>query len=160
MNCPVRKPTPLAPKKNHLSQRHQDTEKSIQKIQSFPLHNSPFTLQPAIAYAHPEKHDASTFTLSAHQFISRILNHVPEKGTHVVRAYGLFHPNCRVKLDAARKHLGQGPYVPKSKIPSTSELLSRMFPDQDLGRCPYCKAELRTVFICRGGQARAVKLAA
>lgn len=105
-----------------------------------------------IAYAHPEKHNALTFTLPAHDFISRILNHVPEKGTHVVRSFGLFHPNCQVKLDAARRHLGQGPYVPKLKKPSRAALLARMFPDQDLGRCPHCKAELRTIFICRGGQ--------
>lgn len=113
-----------------------------------------------MAYAHADKHEQSTFALSAHDFISRILNHVPAKGTHVVRSYGLFHPNCREKLDAARKLLNQGPYVPKLKLPSTLELIARMFPDQDLGRCPHCKAELRTIFICRGGQAPVVKLAA
>lgn len=113
-----------------------------------------------MAYAHEGKHDQLTFTLSAHDFIRRILNHVPEKGTHVVRSYGLFHPNCQKKLDVARKLLNQGPYVPKLHRSSALELLERMFPARNLGRCPHCKTGLRTIFICRGGQAPAGKLAA
>ena len=45
-----------------------------------------------IAYAHPEKHEERSFHLNAETFLHRILNHVPEKGTHMVRSYGLFHP--------------------------------------------------------------------
>lgn len=113
-----------------------------------------------IAYAHQEKHEKPTFTLDAHSFISRMLSHVPEKGTHVVRSYGLFHPNCRDKLNTARNLLGQGPYVAQVQLPSALELLQRMFPEQTIGRCPHCGAELRTVFIYRGGQASPWKLAA
>ena len=113
-----------------------------------------------ITYAHREKHDKVTFKLSASEFIRRILIHVPEKGTHVVRSYGLFHPNCREKLNSARKLLGQEPYKPSLEIPSTLELLKRMFPDKQIGRCPYCSAELRTIFIYRGGNASAWRLAA
>jgi hypothetical protein len=113
-----------------------------------------------IGYAHQDKHDSETFTLSALQFIQRLLSHVPEKGTHVVRSYGLFHPNCRDKLDLARKHLGQGPYVPILKVPNAIEILARMFPEQRIGLCPVCSERLRTVFICRGGQAPRWKLAA
>ena len=113
-----------------------------------------------IAYAHREKHDQPTFTLDAHSFIGRILSHVPEKGTHVVRSYGLFHPNCLDKLNKARDLLGQEPYVPQIRVPGTLELLQRMFPDQKIGRCPHCQAELRTVFIYRGGKADPWKLAA
>ncbi|MDF1594462.1 MAG: transposase, partial [Desulfobacterales bacterium] len=98
--------------------------------------------------------------LKAQAFIGRLLRHVPEKGTHVVRSYGLLHPNCREKLDWARKLLGQAPYVPTLKLPSAMELLQRMFPDQPIGRCPRCATELRTVFIYRGGQAPGLKLAA
>jgi len=116
--------------------------------------------QVAIAYAHREKHEESTFKLSAHGFIRRLLNHVPDKGAHVVRSYGLFHPNCREKLNLARKQLGQGPYVATLKIPTALELLQRMFPDQQIGRCPHCSARLRTVFIYRGGSASIWKLAA
>lgn len=113
-----------------------------------------------IAFAHREKHDKPTFELSASDFIRRTLSHVPEKGTHLVRSYGLFHSNCREKLNLARTLLGQRPYAPEQKLPSALELLKRMFPDQKIGLCPYCKAELRTVFIYRGGSASAWRLAA
>lgn len=109
--------------------------------------------QVTIAYAHREKHDKPTFKLPAQDFIRRLLSHVPEKGTHVVRSYGLFHYKCRNKLNLARKLLGQGHYVPTLKLPNTLELLQRMFADANIGRCPHCNTELRTVFICRGGQA-------
>ena len=104
-----------------------------------------------IAYPHQEKQEESTFKIDAQSFIRRILAHVPEKGTHVVRSFGLFHPNCREKLNLARDFLGQEPYEPSQKIPTAQELLTRMYPDKEIGRCPICKAELRTVFIYRGG---------
>ncbi|MDH4203782.1 MAG: transposase [Phycisphaerae bacterium] len=113
-----------------------------------------------IAYAHRDKHERQTFSLSASDFIDRLLRHVPDKGSHVVRAYGLFHPNCRDKLDAARKLLGQEPYVPILQLPSAVELLQRMFPEQQIGICPHCKRPLRTVFVYRGGHVSPWKLAA
>jgi hypothetical protein len=113
-----------------------------------------------IAYAHKHKHEKRTFTLSASDFIDRLLGHVPEKGSHVVRSYGLFHHNCRSKLDLARKHLGQPAYVASTQLPCTTELLRRMFPDQKIGLCPYCAAELRTVFVYRGGPVAPLRLAA
>jgi hypothetical protein len=116
--------------------------------------------QVTIAYAHKQKHERASFKLSAQGFIRRLLNHVPDKGGHVVRSYGLFHPNCREKLNLARMLLGQGPYVATLKIPSAWELLQRMFPDQKIGRCPRCAARLCTVFIYRGGSASVWKLAA
>ena len=116
--------------------------------------------QVTIAYAHREKHERAIFKLSAQGFIRRLLNHVPDKGVHVVRAYGLFHPNCREKLNLVRMLLGQGAYAATLKNPSALELLQRMFPDQKIGRCPRCAARLRTVFIYRGGSASVWKLAA
>jgi hypothetical protein len=113
-----------------------------------------------IAYTHQEKHEKSTFRLNAHSFIRRILSHVPEKGTHVVRSYGLFHPSCREKLNQAREILGQEPFEPSQKIPTAQELLSRMFPDKEIGRCPHCKTELRTIFIYRFGSASILRPAA
>ena len=113
-----------------------------------------------IAYAHREKHTARTFSLSAQTFIKRLLNHVPEKGTHVVRNYGLFHPNCLEKLNMARKQLGQGLLVKALKPPNVLKTLRQMFKDPTIGRCPRCRTELETVFISRGGQASGPKLAA
>jgi len=106
-----------------------------------------------IAYAHPEKHGQRTFHLTAETFLQRLLSHVPEKGTHLVRAYGLFHPNCRGKLDAARAHLGQPAYTPLTELPHAQELLQRMFPDWAGNRCPRCGALLRTVAVFRPSHA-------
>jgi hypothetical protein len=116
--------------------------------------------QVTIAYAHPEKHAQPTFSLSAATFLGRLLSHVPEKGTHLVRAYGLFHPNCRGKLDAARAHLGQPPYTPLTTLPPAQELLQRMFPDWEGTRCPRCAALLRTVAVFPRAQAPPLRRAA
>lgn len=113
-----------------------------------------------IAYAHPERHAHPDFSLSAEAFIDRLLTHVPEKGTHLVRAYGLFHPNCRSKLDEARRQLGQPAYEPFTDLPHAHELVRRMFPEMKSTRCPFCKAELRTVFVWRRGHAPSWRLAA
>ena len=113
-----------------------------------------------IAYAHPEKHEQRTFRLKAHAFIRRILSHVPEKGTHVVRAYGLFHPNCRNKLDEARAQLGQPEYEPLTDLPHAHELLQRMFPGWEGNLCPHCGAVLKTVAVYRRGQAPRLRMAA
>ena len=113
-----------------------------------------------VAYAHPEKHEQRTFRLKAQAFIRRILNHVPEKGTHVVRAYGLFHPNCRNKLDEARAQLGQPEYEPLTDLPHAHELLQRMFPGWEGNLCPHCGAVLKTVAVYRRGQAPRLRMAA
>jgi len=102
-----------------------------------------------IAYGHPEKHEKRSFRLNAETFIHRILSHVPEKGTHMVRAYGLFHPNCRGKLDDVRAQLGQPPYEPLTDLPHAHELLCRMFPDWEANLCPKCGAVLRTAYVYR-----------
>ena len=113
-----------------------------------------------IAYAHPQKHEQPTFKLGARTFIARLLSHVPDKGTHLVRSYGLFHANSIEKLNAARKCLGQRAYKPTSELPSTIELLQRMFPELSETRCPRCGKILRTVFVYRGGHAEPWRLAA
>lgn len=113
-----------------------------------------------IAYAHPEKHGQRKFSLEAETFIRRLLSHVPEKGTHVVRAYGLFHPNCRDKLDQARAQLGQPKYEPLTDLPHAHELLQRMFPGWAGNLCPHCGAVLKTVAVYRRGQAPPLRMAA
>lgn len=113
-----------------------------------------------IAYAHPAKHGQRTFHLQAETFIQRLLSHVPEKGTHVVRAYGLFHPNCRAKLDDARAQLHQPPYAPFTDLPHAHELLQRMFPHWAGNFCPRCGAVLRTVYVHHRGHAPPLSMAA
>jgi hypothetical protein len=113
-----------------------------------------------IAYAHPEKHDHPTFRIDAHAFIDRLLNHVPAKGTHLVRSYGIFAAASREKLNLARAQLGQEPYEPVTDLPHAQELLVRMFPDWDAMRCPVCGLVLQTVYVDRKSHPPPVKLAA
>ena len=102
-----------------------------------------------IAYAHPEKHAHRTFTLDAQDFVMRLLSHVPEKGTHCARVYGLYHSACRNRLNQARSRLGQPPYEPEVAPPDTHELLHRMFPAFTGDLCPNCRARLVTVSVVR-----------
>jgi len=105
-----------------------------------------------IAYAHPEKHTHNDFSLPAPEFVRRVLAHVPERGTHCVRAYGLYHSACRKKLNQSRRLLGQPPYEPEAEPPDTHELLHRMFPDFEGDLCPKCHARLVTVKVFHHGQ--------
>jgi len=105
-----------------------------------------------VGYAHPEKHDRPAFALDASDFILRLLSHVPEKGTHCARVYGLYHSACRGKLNRARSRLGQPPYAPEAEPPDTHELLHRMFPDFTGDLCPKCHARLVTVSVIRPGR--------
>ena len=102
-----------------------------------------------IACAHPEKHTRATFTLEAQDFVLRLLTHVPEKGTHCARVYGLYHSACRDKLNHARSQLGQPPYEPEAEPPDTHELLHRMFPDFTGDLCPHCHTRLVTIQVVR-----------
>lgn len=113
-----------------------------------------------IAYAHPEKHEKRSFDLNAGTFIHRILNHVPEKGTHMVRSYGLFHPNCIEKLNTARAQLGQGPYEPFTDLPHAQELLQSMFPEWEGILCPVCGLLLVTEKVVRYAKPPPLKMAA
>jgi len=113
-----------------------------------------------IAYAHREKHDEKDFTIPAETFINRFLSHVPAKGSHLVRSFGLFHPNCRDRLDIARELLGQQAYEPLKDPLNTHQLLKKMFPDKEINICPRCGAELKTVLVYRNGRSPTWRLAA
>lgn len=102
-----------------------------------------------ITYAHPEKHEHSTFSVEVNEFILRLLQHVPAKGTHCARVYGLYHSTQREKLNRARAHFGQAPYEPLTEPPDVHELLHRMFPNFKGDLCPHCHARLVTVFVMR-----------
>ena len=45
-----------------------------------------------------QTHQRKTMTLAAHEFLRRFLQHVPLKGLHRVRAFGLLHPSRRCTL--------------------------------------------------------------
>ncbi len=105
-----------------------------------------------VAYTHPAQHARPTFTLDAQDFILRLLSHIPAKGTHCARVYGLYHSACRDQLNQARARLGQPPYQPEAEPPDTHELLHRMFPDFTGDLCPKCHARLVTMTVARPGR--------
>lgn len=113
-----------------------------------------------IAYAHPDKHTCDSFVLTASEFVSRVLDHAPERGTHCVRTYGLYHSACRNKLNRARQLLGQPPYEPEAEPPDTHELLHRMFPGFEGDLCPKCHARLVTIKVFRRGHSPPMKRSA
>jgi hypothetical protein len=66
-----------------------------------------------------------TMTLSAEEFLRRFLQHVPPRGFHRVRAFGLLHPSARGTLRRLQLLLGVSPPDPFSpRIPPL--------------RCPAC----------------------
>lgn len=113
-----------------------------------------------IGYAHPGKHSRASFTLDAKEFVRRLLSHVPERGTHCARTYGLYHGGCIEKLNRARSQLGQPAYRPEIEPPDTHELLHRMFPDFKGDLCPKCGVRLVTVSVTRPGRSPPWELAA
>ena len=113
-----------------------------------------------IAYAHPKKHKTRTFILDAKEFILRLLNHAPEKGTHCVRVYGLYHSTKLRQLNQARALFGQDPYIPSMDLPDTHELLHRMFPDFTGDLCPHCHCRLETIFVVRHSRSPPQEVAA
>lgn len=113
-----------------------------------------------VAYAHAHKHAQPAFTLAAQEFVRRLLTHVPEKGTHCARVYGLYHNACRDSLNQARSQLGQRPYEPETEPPDTHELLHRMFPDFTGDLCPKCHARLVTATVVRPSRSPPARQAA
>ena len=113
-----------------------------------------------MGYVHPEKHANSTFSLTAEDFILRLLSHVPESGTHCARVYGLYHSACVGMLNQARSKLGQPPYEPEKDLPDAHELMHRMFPDFTGDLCPKCHARLVTVHVDHHAQSPPWRIAA
>ena len=81
-------------------------------------------------------------SLEVDQFLWRLLEHVPPRGMHTVRGYGLYAGSQRQRLNVARGLLGQQPVPePPEKPPSWQELCAGMG-DLSVGHCPECKAVL------------------
>lgn len=97
----------------------------------------------SIAYKRPEDRPRPTFDLTAEEFISRFLVHVPPKGQRVVRHFGLFHHRQRRRLEQARQLLASRPeaVAKVSRAPSASR------PIPPALRCPHCGKPLMVVAI-------------
>lgn len=71
-----------------------------------------------------------TMTLPAHEFLRRFLQHVPRKGLHRVRAFGLLHPAHRTTLK--RLQLLLAPRPPVESPPPGRPARLRL-------PCPHCR---------------------
>lgn len=65
--------------------------------------------QTSIGYKDHRDQQLKTLTLKTSHFIERVLWHVPEKGQHLVRHYGLYAHHGREKRNACRAFLDQKP---------------------------------------------------
>jgi len=105
-------------------------------------------------YRDSRDHQRKTMTLPAHEFLRRSLQHVPPKGIHRVRAFGLLHPSQRHTLRqlqlllAPRRMPARRPARPRPKprCPhchrETLQLLRRLTPEQCLTFESHCNGEL------------------
>ena len=59
-------------------------------------------------YRDGRTHELKTMKLPAKEFLRRFLQHVPPKGFHRVRAFGLLHPEHRLTLQRLQLLLGTG----------------------------------------------------
>lgn len=79
-------------------------------------------------------------TLAAHEFISRILWHLPEPYQHMVRTAGLYSNRAAQKRSRCRRHLNQGPEAVRRGL-SWQAYLSRSGHHRRAA-CPRCGAPL------------------
>jgi hypothetical protein len=115
-----------------------------------------------IAYKRPEEHQSRFMTLTASEFLSRFLVHVPTKGLRMVRAFGLFHHRVRERLELARGQLGGPPADADNDVrPSAPSASIRMAAARAPGLyCPHCGCRLRVSRLAHGARAPPKELAA
>jgi len=91
-----------------------------------------------VTFGYTDHHDGrrKAMTLSADDFLSRVLEHVPPPGSHGVRAYGLYAGSKRAWLDRARDALGQPPAVPPPVLTWQEAWVDG--DDADPTRCTVC----------------------
>jgi hypothetical protein len=87
-----------------------------------------------VAYRDSSNGQRRCMTLAAHEFLRRFLQHVPAKGLHRVRAFGLLHPAHRATLRQLQLRLAQDARAP---APHTSEHDDSP-PTRPPLRCPRC----------------------
>lgn len=80
-----------------------------------------------VEFCYRDHHDAKrkTMRLSTDNFISRVLWHVPAKGQHNIRYYGLYTPGAHDERNIARSLLGH----PPEEAPAVSGKPERICPD-------------------------------
>lgn len=87
---------------------------------------------------------AKVMTLDVHEFLRRLLEHVPPVGMRVVRSYGLYANAARRRtLTLARAHFGQGAPRAPSKASIDGVVAKLALPDARC--CPECGRRLIVV---------------
>ncbi len=84
-------------------------------------------------YTDSRTHERKQMTLPVNEFLRRFLQHVPPKGFHRVRSFGLLHPQHRSKLQRLQLLL--------SRSRQTQEAVKDSRPENQtpqLARCPAC----------------------
>ena len=85
-------------------------------------------------------------SLSVEEFQRRLLEHVPPKGFHTVRGYGLYASNRHARLPQARAALGQAPLSDVSPVADWQTLCCRAG-RESAAHCPVCGARLECVLV-------------
>lgn len=88
--------------------------------------------------------------LATHDFIARVLEHVPPPGMHTVRSWGLYAASRGAELNQARGRLGQSAVAAPARV-RWQEVLERLGHGA-AARCAVCGAELITWGRFRRGQ--------
>lgn len=86
---------------------------------------------------------SKTMTLAVHDFVGRVLEHVPPPGMHTVRSWGLYASSRRNDLARARSALGQ-PAQAASPVRQRWQDVVRRAGGDAATRCRVCGAELVT----------------
>ncbi len=88
--------------------------------------------------------------LSPEHFLQRLLQHVPEPGTHLIRYYGVYASAHRAVLNACRAAMGQAAVPPRKYVDWQTFCQRQGHPERS--RCPVChKRLIATDFFPPGG---------
>jgi hypothetical protein len=100
-----------------------------------------------------------TARLSYDEWMRRVLWHIPEKGQHRIRYYGLYHAHKKEQRQACRRELAQTPEPEgPSELLRWQEFLTRLGLAQHT-TCPICGAKLIPVALERSTNQQAPPLA-
>ncbi len=83
-------------------------------------------------------------SLEVDKFLRRLLEHVPPKGFHTVRGYGLYASNQRERLNAARSLLSQQPVANPLPAPPSWQEFCEQLGHAETARCPHCGSLLQS----------------